>query len=345
MLRGFVTSLALFPACLCAAGPTSGLDIYFIDMVGGASTFIVTPAGESILVDSGQRLARDADRIYQVVHDVAGISRIDHLVTTHWHLDHYGAVGLLTDRLAFGAFYDRGIPDDVPEDPAHYPTLIGYYKKACGNRSVTLRAGDVIPLKQPSGNRLTLRCLMASGKALPDAPRQSTPNTLCDQHHDKPVDTSDNGKSVALLLSFGAFDFFNPGDLTCNFEKELVCPVNRVGQIELLMTSHHGLNLSNNPVMIHALRPRTAVMCNGPTKGGDPEVLQTLRTCPGLTDFWQLHRNTRIAESENAPRERVANWDNPDGGRFIKVSVDHSGERFTVRIGAAGSPVTYDCWK
>ena len=130
---------------------------------------MVTPAGESILIDAGLPIERDAGRIEQVARDVAGLSRIDHMVVTHWHRDHYGAIGLLDGRLAFGRFYDRGIPDEVPEDPEHFPPMIEAYRRAGGDSSVTLGPGDEISLAQTDGPGLRLRCLMSDGRVQSDA--------------------------------------------------------------------------------------------------------------------------------------------------------------------------------
>ena len=72
-----------------------GLDISFIDTEGGAATLIVTPAGESVLIDCGNPGPRDAERIHQTATQQAGLEAIDHLVITHWHTDHYGGVARL----------------------------------------------------------------------------------------------------------------------------------------------------------------------------------------------------------------------------------------------------------
>jgi hypothetical protein len=321
-----------------------GLDIYFIDMVGGAATLIVTPERETILVDSGRALERDASRIEHVLREVVGRPRIDHMVTTHWHLDHYGGIGLLDGRIAFGQFHDRGIPEQSLDDPENFPKLIAAYKKASGGVSNTLVAGDAIPLRQGSHPPLTLRCLMAGGKMSPSAPEHAEPNPFCDQHVAQPPDTGDDGMSLVLLLSYGDFDFYNAGDLTWNFERDLVCPVNRVGQVELFQTAYHGAAKSNNPVLVHALRPRVAVMCNGPRKGGAKETVATLRAGKGLADIWQLHRNTRSSEAEQPPADRTANWRNPEGGAYIHVHVEPSGREFTTRISTDGPALCYPSW-
>src|SRR3954452_3156908 len=64
------------------------LDIYWIDTEGGAATLIVSPAGESVLIDTGNPGERDPKRIHKVAAEVAGLKQIDYLVTTHYHMDH-----------------------------------------------------------------------------------------------------------------------------------------------------------------------------------------------------------------------------------------------------------------
>ena len=321
------------------------LDIYFIDMVGGAATLVVTPEGESILVDSGSALERDAERICHAVRDAAGLSGIDHVVTTHWHLDHYGALGLLEGRLEFGRFYDRGIPDTVPEDLEHFPQLIAAYKRVSEGRSVALRPGDEIPLRQPVGVKLRLSCLMADRRVDAVLSKGARPNPYCDRHEPKDPDNTENGKSLVMLLSYGDFDFLLPGDLTWNLERDFVCPANRAGRVELLQVSHHGLASSSNPVFVHAVEPKVAMMLNGPRKGAALETMQTLRASPSSADVWQMHRNLQTEEAGNAPANRVANRDAPEGGVYIKVSVDGAGRRFGVQVGADGVPVWYSCWE
>src|SRR3954453_3014807 len=142
--------------CLCgsnsfAAEPARGLDVYFIDTEGGAATLIVTPAGEAVLIDCGNPGTRDAERIARTATEQAGLKAIDHLAITHWHSDHYGGVERLVKLLPVRNFYDRGIPDQLDDDPKNFPLLIGAYKTATGGKSKTLRPGDEIGLKQKDG--------------------------------------------------------------------------------------------------------------------------------------------------------------------------------------------------
>src|SRR3954470_23668962 len=104
-----------FSSTAVAAAPARGLDIYFIDTEGGAATLIVTPAGESVLIDSGNPGDRDAHRIAAAAKD-AGITQIDHYVTTHWHSDHVGGAGPLSKLLPIKAHYGHEIPSPLPED-------------------------------------------------------------------------------------------------------------------------------------------------------------------------------------------------------------------------------------
>src|SRR5688572_31442203 len=96
------------------------LDIYLIDVEGGNATLFVAPSGESLLIDTGNGGAaatRDADRIMAAVND-ARLKQIDHLVTTHYHADHFGAMETLAGRIPIGDFIDHGanVQPNAPAD-------------------------------------------------------------------------------------------------------------------------------------------------------------------------------------------------------------------------------------
>jgi beta-lactamase superfamily II metal-dependent hydrolase len=257
------------------------LQIYFVDTEGGAATLILTPAGESVLIDCGNPGARDGDRIAKAAAD-AGIKAIDHLLITHWHTDHYGGVARLSQRLPIHHFYDRGIPDKLAEDPQNFALLIQAYRQATGGKSATLHAGDEVPLKQaPGAPAFRLLCLCASGEVLPDKPGAAE-NPAARAHKPQPPDPSDNAKSLGFLLSYGGFRFLDLGDLTWNVEYKLVHPTDKIGPVDVYQSTHHGLEISNNPVIIQTVQPRVAIFNNGPRKGGHPSVLATLRRLPGL---------------------------------------------------------------
>lgn len=321
------------------------LYIYFIDVLGGAATVIITPQGEAILVDSGWYTedGRDANRILQVLKEHPGLSQIDYCITTHWHMDHYGAIGHLSEKIPIRHFYDRGIPESFPEDADNFPFLIQRYKKATGGRSVVLQPGDVIDLKQSPGKpRLELLCFAANRKVIPSAASQPR-NPFCESHMPRPEDTSDNAKSIALRLSYGDFQFFLGGDITWNIEYQLICPDNRIGEIDLYMVNHHGFDISNNPVFLNSLSPTVAVFCNGPRKGANPRVVADLRKVPGIKAIYQLHRNVETSAEENTYPACIANPDPEKSGQYVKASIQQDGKMFTITIGEKGDPRTFAC--
>jgi competence protein ComEC len=324
-----------------SAGQQDGrLDIYFIDVEGGAATLLVTPQGESLLIDSGypDNNGRDRNRILSVARDIAGLKQIDHATVTHWHLDHYGNHAALTTEIPIRNFWDRGIPDALRED-RRFEERIADYRAASQNRSKTLKAGDRLPLK--SGETpLAVKIVAASGEVIPN---EGPANPYAGTHRPMPEDTTDNAMSVCFLLSFGDFRFLCCGDLTWNVEAKLAVPNNAVGPIDLFMVTHHGLPSSNNPVLVRALDPKVAVMCNGPTKGGHPQTIKTLREVESLEALYQLHRNVNLAPEEQTPAELIANHDTTADcqGVFVKASVAPDGNRYTVQIGNDGPPRTY----
>src|SRR3954464_11078015 len=91
-----------------ASAADGRLDIYWIDSEGGGSTLIVTPNDESMLIDTGNPGERDAGRIFKVASEVAGLKKIDHLLVTHYHIDHFGGASRLAGMIPIGNVYDNG---------------------------------------------------------------------------------------------------------------------------------------------------------------------------------------------------------------------------------------------
>lgn len=314
------------------------LDIYFIDVEGGAATLIVTPANESLLIDSGypDNGGRDRDRILKVIRDVAKLDHLDHAAVSHWHLDHYGNHAALASQIKILNFWDRGIPEKLTEDK-NFETRIIDYRAASQNRSKGVKAGDMLPLKSDK-TPLSMKIVTASREVIPNV---GEVNPFASEHKPQEEDKTDNSASISFLLKFGKFSFLCCGDLTWNTEAKLMMPNNPIGQIELFQATHHGLGVSNNPVMVLAIDPRVCVMCNGPTKGCDPTTNATLRRVKSLQATYQLHRNVRLKAEDQTPSEFIAN--NVDDtasceGVFVHASVAPDGASYTVKIGPDGKP-------
>jgi len=309
------------------------LDIYFIDVEGGGATLIVTPLGESLLVDSGFPIERDPTRIAKVAREVAGLTQIDHYISTHWHRDHFGGSMRLTQLIPIKHYYDHGLP--TAPAPDLQPELIEAYRQVTEGRSTTLKPLDEIKFKSKS---LQVK-ILAANATVAGEPLNAPQIRPCGPDF-KPAaeDRTDNARSVALLLSFGRFKFFNGGDLTWNVEHKLVCPKNLVGPVDIYQVDHHGMDDSNNPAFISALKPTVALIDNGPRKGGGARTYATLKA-EGAA-IYQLHRNLQLADKDNAPAGFVANDEEACQGNYIKVSVADNGS-YSVSIPAKGINRSY----
>ena len=138
------------------------LDIYVIDVEGGNATLVVAPSGESLLIDSGNVGAgavRDASRIVSAAKN-AGLSRIDHAITTHWHGDHYGGLAEVAARIPIADFVDHGANIQPTEATTAFLTDVypGLYARAT---HTVVKPGDMIPL-----GAVTVRVVSSAGQVL-----------------------------------------------------------------------------------------------------------------------------------------------------------------------------------
>jgi hypothetical protein len=142
-------------------------------------------------------------------------------------------------------------------------------------------------------------------------------------------DTNENGMAIGLLITYGKFRLVDTADLTWNHELELMCPVNRVGKVDVYMISNHGNNNANSPAMVHGLSPRVAILDNSGRKFYEVDTFNTVKSSPGFEDYWQLHYYTAGTEKTNTAPDFIANLaDSPDG-KWIKVSAESNGT-FTI---------------
>lgn len=352
------TLLAAACGLLLAARASAGLadhtlDIYWNDVEGGGATLIVTPTGESVLIDSGSPGGRDAGRIQQTA-EAAGVTKIDYYLQTHFHGDHMGGIPELAALMPIGQVYERAIPDRDPDygnanaDALWLRTSKGYRTFKADARN-PLKAGTVIPLKAPAGPGalpLTLRCVAADQKFV-DAPAGTLPNPLAKELVKHELVPTDNDNSAAFVLDFGPFRFWDGGDITWNFEAQVVTPVNRVGQVDVYQVDHHGLSFSNNPVLIHSLAPTVSVMNNGSGKGTEKSTTDALKSSPGIQAMYQVHKDLRPTQApNNTADEFIANLVSTRAatatGNIIKLSVAPDGKSYTITIPSTGATRTFE---
>jgi competence protein ComEC len=327
-----IVFLAFLSAPLYAAGT---LDVYFIDVEGGQSTLFVSPSGESMLVDTGWPgfNGRDAERIVSVAR-AAGVTRLNYVVITHFHTDHVGGVPQLAERIPVGTYVDHGRSVETGKDA---DDLYHAYVQARDRAShLIVRADDRIPIEGidvrvvSSTGQTIQRPLAGAGQA----------NPVCKTTKAREIDPSENAQSVGMVISFGKFRIIDLGDLTWNKELTLVCPDNKLGTVDVYLSTHHGLDQSNAPAIVDALKPRVAITNNGATKGGTAEALATIRNSPGIEDVWQLHYAQNAGKENNAPEPFIVNVDQDASVSWIKLSAGPDGG-FTVTNSRNGKTKTY----
>jgi competence protein ComEC len=301
---------AAVAALLIAAGPAAAqtrttLDIYVVDVEGGNATLFVPPSGESVLIDTGNvapdAAVRDAERIVAAAKD-AGLTQIDHLITTHWHGDHFGGMAEVNKRIPIKHYIDHG--GTVQPQPASVEFLAKVYPQLlAGAKHTVAKPGDVLAVKG-----LDWRIVASAGNVTKTPlPGAGAPNPYCANFTPQAFDTTENAQSVGSVISFGKFKVVHLGDLTWNKEWELMCPNNPIGTADLFVVSHHGQPISNAEVLVHAIRSRVGIINNGTRKGGQPDAMKIIYSAPGLEDLWQIHFSQLSGQEYTVPGIFIAN--------------------------------------
>jgi len=322
LIRTFLAAASSILALALAVplfGQTKALLIYFVDVEGGQSTLFVTPSGESVLVDTGWPGDRDASRIVAAAKD-AGVKQIDHLLITHFHVDHVGGVPALAAKIPIRNFYDHG---ETVEHDANGQKLWDDYEKVAGaGHHVVVTPGFKLPVKG-----LDWTIVTSAGKIIDHPlPGAGQSNPACADFKPQAVDPTENAQSNGSIIQFGKLRIADLGDLTRNKEGELVCPMNKVGHVDIFVVSHHGLAISNSPALLAALSPRVAIMDNGATKGGTIQAWTTVHNSAGLEDLWQLHYSEAGGPDHNSAADLIANpTSSPDSAFWIKVTAHADG--------------------
>ena len=309
-MRWLSITAALLAATLVLAQSRSSktLEIYVIDVEGGNATLFITPAGESVLIDTGNAggtTGRDPGRILDAVKD-AGLKQIDHLVTTHWHGDHFGGMAEVAAKIPIREFIDHGPSVEPNAENFLKNTYAPLYANA---KRTIVKPGDKIALSGVDW-RIVQSAGQHTSNSVPDAGKA---NPYCAAFKQADPDPGENAQSVGSHITFGKFRVLHLGDLTINKEFELMCPTNRLGKIDLWIISHHGQAISNSPVLAHAIESRVAIMNNGTRKGGQPDAMKVFFSSPGLEDLWHMHFSQLSGPEFTVPGMFIANTvDTPD---------------------------------
>lgn len=330
-----VFCLAIFRIPFSAAPAAKPLLIYFVDVEGGQATLIVSPSGQSLLIDTGWSgyEGRDADRIKAAANQ-AGIQQLDYVLITHYHRDHVGGVPQLAEGIKIGTFLDHG--PNLEDSEVTRTDYAAYEKAIAGHAHVVMKPGWTIPIKG-----IDVRVLTAAGehisKSLPNA---GEPNKYCSSEPSAADDKTENARSVGVLVTYGQFRFLDLGDLTKKRELELVCPDNLIGSPDLFLVTHHGMDVSNPKALVWALHSRVAVINNGPRKGSSPAAWQIVHDAPGLEDLWQLHYAAESDRDHNVADDHIANVKENCEGKALKVVAQNDGS-FTLINGRTGEQHGY----
>ncbi len=315
------------------------LDLWAIDTEGGKSVLILSPSGQSMLIDTGfpGNNDRDTNRILEAC-QAAGVKKIDILVTTHYDLDHVNNTPSLVSKMPVAMFVDHG-PAAVNDrmTTAAVKAYDALWQKA---KHMVVKPGDKIPFKGAD-----VLVVTSAGQALKTPLKGAgAPNSYCAAT--QPMtwgrtneDNSENGNAIGLLITFGRFRTLDLADLTWNREIQLMCPNNPIGTVDLFMVSHHGNNISNSPALVDALHARVAVMDNGERKIGAASAMKILKSAPGMQALYLLHWSANAPE-DNPADEFIANLKGADQGKWIKVVAEQNGT-MVVTNARTGESKTY----
>ncbi len=304
-------ALLALAAVACLAAPaftqnraTKPLTIYVVDVEGGNGVLFVSPTGESLLMDTGNAGAaavRDAGRIMEAVRD-AGLTQIDNLIITHWHGDHFGGLQELAKQIPIKHYWDHG-PNVQPGQAADDFLKNVYADLISKSQHTVAKPGDKIPF-----GATNVTVVISAGMPIATMKGNGAGQRNPECANFQPIDNNmEDPMSVGILVSYGKFRALHLGDNTRNKEFELACPVNRIGTVDLMLGMHHGQSSSNSPVLVHAVRPRVAIVNNGTRKGGEPFSMQSMFSSPGLEDVWQMHFSLLSGQEYTVPGAFIAN--------------------------------------
>ena len=345
-----LSSLLIALGCAwMASAADKTAQFYFVDVAHGNATFILSPSGETMLIDAGTR--RTADRVSDFMKQ-NGIEKIDYLVITHFEEDHMGGAAPLSEKVKIVNWVDHGESVTYGKSdewwkgrrqPWFQPGIgkrdvdgMDRYKaaRAKGNH-IVVKPGDRVPIKGidaivvTGGGKNITKPLKGSGQ----------PNAACAQTEPRLEDDAEDGQSLGVLVSVGKFRFINLGDMDWNPSYRLFCPNNLVGKVDVYLITHHGQSFAKtygenlkpapggpdqklyywslsccSPAEVWGLHPRVAVLSMGAEghRAGDDESMKTVEKSPGLEGLWETEKVVGGGEAgHNAPDDFIANLGGP----------------------------------
>jgi competence protein ComEC len=333
-------SLLLGAATLAPAAES--LKVYVIDVEGGNAKLVVSPWGESMLLDAGWpgMNGRDTERIAEAAR-AAGVKQIDSLVITHLDIDHAGDLALLASKLPVRRIFDNGpLGTSGKGVEKRYEAYAAVRNKL---PHTVVQAGDKIPMKGvevravSAALKLIEKPVKGGGQSNPACGTAARPAEIAQ-------DKEDN-MSIGLLFTWGRFRMLDLADLEGYYSYGLACPNSLVGPVDLYLVSVHGQAKGSSPALESAMRARVFVVNNGGKKGGDPQTWPVLRGAPGLEDIWQLHWSVAGGNEKNPPEDFIANLEPVNcPAKWIEVSAMRDGS-FTVTNSRNGFRKTYNTRK
>ena len=323
-------TLGLGPVLTAQAAPVNdpanekdALHIYFADVEGGKATLFVMPDGESMLVDTGYpgNDSRDADRIAALCKQV-GVNKIDNVLITHYHRDHAGGVPQLLAKIPVGRFIDHGPTMEPGDTDPNSKAAWEAYGKAMTEghyERLTVHPGDVLPIKGIHAEVVSANGFVIT-KPLNGGGAGGVNSSACAKSVNKPVEATENDRSIGLMITFGKLRILDLGDLTWAKERALECPVDKLGKVDVYIASHHGLVRSGSPALVDAVAPRVVIIGNGPVKGAEPSAWDIIQHSPRIEAIWQLHTAEHNDAAHNVPDARIANLPGPDAAHPLELT-------------------------
>jgi len=368
-----VLAIAAAPAVM-AQTRDDALQMISVDVEGGGGTVFVTPNKRVVVIDTGNPETSAATGDYpssaRIVDAIkaAGGTKVDYLITTHYHGDHYGGLEGFLKRIKVDNFIDHGPNREIrgtmapggligpdwrilgpngqpaagrggvipppPADPEVPPpnSTEGQYRNylkliaAAGGRHRVVKTGDRIRLDGMDIHVVAADAVMPA-KAPPGS-RGAVPECA-----NMPAMAANGGeentRSVSVVITYGRTKIAAFGDLTWDREKDLFCPEDKVGKVDVYLSSHHGTQWSGSPAMVNSLQPIVTIMGNSPTKGAHPERIKTIESNPRHQGLWKLHgprNNPELMGEVNMVANPATAQGAPDKAHNLRLRIRPNGE-------------------